>query len=70
MVEQFFGEITTKKIRRGTFKSTEALIDTIMGFVKKHNENPKIFTWTKDTDAILAKAIKCTEVLRAGHLSF
>jgi hypothetical protein len=47
MVERFFSEITTKKIRRGIFKSVETLIDSIMDFVKKHNENPKIFTLDK-----------------------
>jgi transposase len=67
MVERFFSEITTKKIRRGIFKCVETLIDAIMDFVKKHNENPKIFTWTKDTDIILAKAAKCTEALGTGH---
>jgi transposase len=67
MVERFFSEITTKRIRRGVFKSVEALIDVIMEFVKKHNENPKIFTWTKDADTILAKVAKCTEVLGTGH---
>ena len=67
MVERFFSEITTKKIRRGVFKSVGTLIDTIMDFVKKQNENPKIFTWTKDADTILAKVAKCTEALGTGH---
>ena len=44
MVERFFSEITTKKIRRGVFKSLQALIDAIMDFVEKHNENQRIFT--------------------------
>ena len=67
MVERFFSEITTKKIRRGVFKSVQTLIDAIMDFVEKHNENPKIFTWTKDADTILAKVAKCTEALGTGH---
>jgi transposase len=67
MVERFFSEITTKKIRRGVFKSVQALIDAIMDFVEKHNENPRIFTWTKDADTILAKVSKCTEALGTGH---
>jgi transposase len=67
MVERFFSEITTKKIRRGIFKSVETLIDAIMDFVEKHNENPRIFTWTKDADTILAKVAKCTEALGTGH---
>jgi transposase len=67
IVERFFSEITTKKIRRGVFKSVQALIDAIMNFVENHNENPKIFTWTKDADTILAKVAKCTEALGTGH---
>lgn len=67
MVERFFSEITTKKIRRGVFKSVQALIDVIMNFVQTHNENPKIFTWTKDADTILVKVAKCTEALGTGH---
>ena len=42
-------------------------IDTIMDFLDKHNENPKIFTWTKDADTILAKVAKCKEASGAGH---
>jgi len=67
MVERFFSEITAKRIRRGIFKSVQALIDAITEYVNKHNENPKIFTWTKDADTILAKVAKCTEALGTGH---
>ena len=67
MVERFFSEITTKRIRRGVFKSVQALIDAITEYVNRHNENPKIFTWTKDADTILAKVAKCTEALGTGH---
>ncbi len=67
MVERFFSEITTKQIRRGVFRSTKELEKTIMDFLRKHNENPKIFAWTKDADTILAKVKKCKEVLRTGH---
>lgn len=63
MVERFFSEITTKKIRR----SVQTLIDAIMDFVEKHNENLKVFTWTKDAYTILAKVAKCTEALGRGH---
>jgi hypothetical protein len=38
-----------------------------MEFVKKHNENPRIFTWTKDADTIPAKVAKCTKALGTGH---
>jgi hypothetical protein len=32
-----------------------------------HNENPKVYTWTKDADTIIAKWIKCKEALGALH---
>lgn len=67
MVERFFSEITMKKIRRGVFTSVQALVDAVMDFVEKHNENPRIFTWTKDADTILAKVAKCTEALGTEH---
>ena len=67
MVERFFSEITTKQIRRGVFRSVQDLEKTIMDFLKMHNENPKIFTWTKDANTILSKVIKCTEALGTAH---
>lgn len=67
MVERFFSEITTKKIRRGVFASVQALVDAVMDFVEKHNENPRIFIWMKYADTILAKVAKCTEELGTGH---
>lgn len=55
MVERFFGEITQKMIRRGTFHSVPHLVKSIEKFLEAHNENPKVFTWTKDADTIIAK---------------
>ena len=63
MVERFFSELTTKRIRRGVFRSVKDLETAVMDFVKKHNEEPKIFTWTKDADTILSKVAKCKEAL-------
>ena len=34
-----------------------------MDYATKHNENPKVYTWTKDADKIPVKAAKCKEVL-------
>ncbi len=67
MVERFFSELTTKRIRRGVFRSVKDLEMTVMDFVKKHNEEPKIFTWTKDADTILSKVAKCKETLGTVH---
>jgi hypothetical protein len=67
MVERFFSEITTKQIRRGIFRSTKELEKTIMDFLRIHNENLKLFIWTKDAETILSKVKKCKELLQTGH---
>ena len=67
MVERFFSELTTKQIRRGVFRSVRELEKTIMDFLGAHNENPKVFTWTKDADTVLSKVKKCTETLGTAH---
>src|SRR3990172_4533871 len=67
MVERFCSELTTKRVRRGVFRSVEELEKAILDFIKKHNESPKIFTWTKDANTILSKVKKCTELLGTAH---
>lgn len=67
MVERLFSDITTKKIRRGVFKSVKALEADIMDYLEKHNENPKIYRWTKDAGTILGKVTKCKDLLGTVH---
>jgi transposase len=67
MIERWFRNITDKTIRRGAFKSVPALIAAIQKYVDAHNAEPKIFTWTKDADTILAKIAKCKEALGTVH---
>lgn len=55
MVERWFREITDKRIRRGVFHSVPQLIAAIEEYLASHNSNPKIFTWTRDAETILAK---------------
>ena len=40
LVEQFFGEITAKRIRRGAFRSMEALEAAIREYLEHHNAAP------------------------------
>jgi transposase len=63
MIERWFRNITDKAIRRGVFKSVPSLIEAIRQYLNAHNADPKIFTWTKDADTILAKIAKCKEAL-------
>lgn len=63
MVERWFRDITDKRIRRGVFRSVQELIEAINEYITAHNANPKIFTWTKDADTILAKVAQVRSVL-------
>lgn len=67
MIERWFGEITSKRIRRGSFKSVPDLITAIMQYIETHNQNPRVFVWSASTDKIMAKISKCKEVLDAPH---
>ena len=67
LVERFFAELTTKRIRRGVFNSVRQLKDAIMQYLDQHNEHPKAFVWTKDSGTIISKVNKCTEVLGTVH---
>jgi transposase len=53
MVERWFGLITQKQIRRGSFRSTNELEETIQRYLKTYNEEPRPFVWTKTADQIL-----------------
>ena len=67
MIERWFGEITSKRIRRGSFKSVPDLIKAIMQYIETHNQNPRVFVWSASVDKIMAKITKCKEVLDAPH---
>lgn len=54
-VERFFAEITSKRIRRGVFRSVPQLEKAINEYVTNYNENPKPFTWTATADLILER---------------
>lgn len=54
-VERWFGIITDKAIRRGSFKSVKELVDKIKDFTEIYNRNPKPFVWTATPEEILAK---------------
>lgn len=54
-VETWFGIITRKVIRRGSFRSTKELAEKIDLFVKNYERNPKPFIWTATADSIFEK---------------
>ena len=55
MVERFFAEITTRRIRRGSYTSVDDLEAAIYDYLGQHNTKPKPFTWTKTAEDILTR---------------
>ena len=47
MVERFFRDLTTERLRRGVFTSVPELVTAIDEYVAHHNTDPKPFIWTK-----------------------
>jgi transposase len=63
LVERWFAELTSKRIRRDSFYSVEDLEQAIMDFLKAWNENPKPFLWTATVESIQAKLSRCRQTL-------
>jgi transposase len=63
LIERWFGELTTKRIRRDSFSSVRDLIAAIAEFLEAWNENPKPFVWTATVESILAKLAGCRQTL-------
>lgn len=63
LIERWFAELTTKRIRRDSFRSVEDLILAIEEFLAVWNEKPKPFVWTATVDSILAKLARCRQTL-------
>ena len=62
-VERFFAEITSKRIRRGSFRSVAELEEAINDYLRLQNAKPKPFVWTKSADLILQKVKKVCDRL-------
>ena len=63
MVERFFRDITTERLRRGVFTSVPELITAIDEYIAHHNTQPKPFIWTKSARDILQKVIRANSRL-------
>ena len=63
MVERFFRDITTERLRRGVFTSVPELITAIDDYIAHHNHKPKPFIWTKSARDILQKVIRANQRL-------
>ena len=67
MVERFFSELTQKQIRRGTHRSTRALVEAINQYIAHRNRAPRPFIWTKSAGEILEKVARAKQALESQH---
>ena len=63
LVERWFGELTSKRVRRGSFYSVQDLEAAITEFLEVWNENPKPFVWTATVASIQEKLNRCRQTL-------
>jgi transposase len=54
LVERWFALLSARKIKRASHRSTRELERDIRDFLKRTNEHPNAFIWTKSADQILA----------------
>lgn len=68
LVESWFGVLTNRRIRRGSFRSTRQLEAAVREYVDINNAAPTPFVWTKSADDIL-HAVKrfCLRTSDSGH---
>jgi transposase len=68
LVERWFAELTTKKLRRGTHTSVRQLNTDIRTWIQTWNDDPKPYVWTKTADQILnSVANYCQRINDSGH---
>jgi transposase len=63
MVERWFRDLTSKRLRRGVFKSVPQLIEAIESYIAQVNRSPKPFVWTAKASDILEKVKIAREAL-------
>ena len=63
LIERWFGELTSKRVRRGSFHSVEDLEKAIAEFLAAWNEHPRPFVWTATVESIHEKLSRCRQTL-------
>jgi putative transposase len=67
-VERWFGIITQRAIRRGSFTSVHDLVEKIDAFVQRYNHSSPPFVWTATADSILQKIARlCSRISGTQH---
>jgi transposase len=63
MVERFFRDLTTRRLKRGVFTSVEKLVAAIESYIEQNNQSPRPFIWTAKASDILQKVKLARESL-------
>ena len=67
-VERWFGLITQRAIRRGSFSSVKELIAKIEQFVAADGKTKAPFKWTATANSILEKLQRrCSQISKTAH---
>ena len=68
LVERWFAELTTKKLRRGAHRSVRQLNTDIRAWIDTWNDDPRPFVWTKTADQILDSIARyCERINESRH---
>ncbi len=63
VIERFFRDLDTKRLRRGVFQSVAELIDAVMSYIEGHNNDPSPFVWSKTAQEIIEKVGRARRAL-------
>ena len=67
-MERWFGLITQRAIRRGSFSSVKELISKIEQLVAAYDKTKVPFKWTATADSILEKLQRfCSQISGTAH---
>jgi transposase len=68
LVERWFAELTTKKLKRSAHRSTKTLHADIRAWIENWNENPRPYVWTKPAERILDSIARyCQRINQTAH---
>jgi transposase len=68
LVERWFAELTTRKLRRSAHRSVAELEADLRAWIDAWNDDPRPFVWTKTADEILDTiAHYCHRINDSGH---
>lgn len=64
LIERWFRELTQKRIRRGTFRSVQDVIDAICEYIDRANDEARPYIWTAQAKDIIAKVQRARDALK------